>query len=141
MAAPLIMILTIAGTWYFLTNYKSDVVRIDQLQKEFFVLQDSALNSLRESESLVGAERKEKLLNVTLPIWKKNLENFNEMETLSMSPSMKAEQQENKKYVQLRIEETELLIKATEAPAGTYDNAIKDVGEKIIENVKRDDKK
>jgi hypothetical protein len=63
------------------------------------------------------------------------------METLSMSPSMKAEQQENKKYVQLRIEETELLIKATEAPAGTYDNAIKDVGEKIIENVKRDDKK
>jgi len=54
---------------------------------------------------------------------------------------MKAEQQENKKYVQLRIEETELLIKATEAPAGTYDNAIKDVGEKIIENVKRDDKK
>ena len=85
MAAVLITILTVAGTWYFLTNYKSDAVRVDQLQKEFFVLQDSAMNSLIESEKLIGAERKEKLLNVTLPTWKKNLENLNEMETLSMS--------------------------------------------------------
>jgi membrane associated rhomboid family serine protease len=138
-AALFITILTIAGTWYFLTNYKSDTVRVDQLQKEFFVLQDSALNSLIESEKLIGSERKEKLLNVTLPIWKKNLENLNEMETLSMSTSMKAEQQAIKKYVQLRIEETELLIKATEAPAGTYDNEIKEVREKISENVKRSD--
>ena len=140
MAAALITILTIGGTWYFLTNYKSDVVRVDQLQKEFFVLQDSALNSLREAESLISTERKEKLLNVTLPVWKKNLENSNEMETLSMSSSMKAEQQEIKKYIQLRIEETELLIKATEAPAGTYDNELKEVGQKISENVKRSDK-
>ena len=85
-------------------------------------------------------KRKEKLLNVTLPVWKKNLENSNEMGTLSMSSSMKAEQQEIKKYIQLRIEETELLIKATEAPAGTYDNELKEVGQKISENVKRSDK-
>ena len=137
MATGLIMIVTFAGTWYFLTNYKSDVVRVDQLQKEFFVLQDSALNSLTESERLIGADRKEKLVHVTLPVWKKNLENLNEMETLSIRSSMKAEQQAIKKYVQLRIEETELLIKATEAPSGTYDNEIKAVREKISENVKR----
>ena len=137
MATGLITIVTVAGTWYFLTNYKSDAVRVDQIQKEFFVLQDSAMNSLIESEKLVGTERKERLSNVTLPIWKKNLENLNEMETLSIRTSMKAEQQAIKKYVQLRIEETELLIKATEAPPGTYDNEIKAVREKISENVKR----
>jgi len=32
-------------------------------------------------------------------------------------------------------------IMSVTGPAGTYDNAIKEVGEKIIENVKRDDKK
>lgn len=138
-AAVLITILTVAGTWYFLTNYKSDVVRVSQLQKEFFVLQDSALNSLTESERLAGAERKENLVNVTLPIWKKNLENLNEMETLKMNAPMKAEQQEFKKYVQLRIEETELLIKAADAPVGTYDNEIKQIGEKISEAVKKKD--
>jgi rhomboid protease GluP len=138
-AAVLITILTVAGTWYFLTNYKSDVVRVDQLQKEFFVLQDSALNSLSEIEKLNGAEQKEKLVNVTLPIWKKNLENLNEMETLKMNAPMKAEQQEFKKYVQLRIEETELLIKAADAPPGTYDNEIKQIGEKISEAVKKKD--
>jgi hypothetical protein len=137
MTAALITILTIAGTWYFLTNYKSDAVRVDQLQKKFFVLQDSAMSSLSESENLIGAERKEKLANVTLAIWKKNLENLNEMETLNMSTPMRAEQQEIKKYVQLRIEETELLIKAVDAPPGTYDNEIKEVREKINENVKR----
>ena len=137
MTAVLITILTVAGTWYFLTNYKSDAVRVDQLQKEFFVLQDSALNSLTESERLIGADRKEKLVHVTLPVWKKNLENLNEMETLRMSTPMKAEQQELKKYVQLRIEETELLIKAADAPAGTYDNEIRQIGEKISEAVKR----
>ena len=137
MATGLITIVTVAGTWYFLTNYKSDAVRVDQIQKEFFVLQDSAMNSLIESEKLVGTERKERLSNVTLPIWKKNLENLNEMETLSIRTSMKPEQQAIKKYVQLRIEETELLIKATEAPPGTYDNEIKAVREKISENVKR----
>jgi len=137
LATVLIIILTIVGTWYFLTNYKSDSVRVDQLQKEFFVLQDSALNSLTESERLIGADRKEKLVHVTLPVWKKNLENLNEMETLRMSTPMKAEQQELKKYVQLRIEETELLIKAADAPAGTYDNEIRQIGEKISEAVKR----
>ena len=136
MVTVLLTILTVAGTWYFLTNYKSDAVRVDQLQKEFFALQDSAMNSLIESEKLTSSERKEKLLNVTLPIWKKNLENLNEMETLSMNTFMKAKQQTIKKYVQLRIEETELLIKATEAPAGIYDNEIKEVREKISENVK-----
>jgi len=139
MSAVLITILTIAGTLYFLTNYKSDAVRIDQLQNEFFVLQDSAMNSLAESEKLLGAARKEKLLNVTLPTWKKNLENLNEMETLSMSSSKKAEQQGIKKYVQLRIEETELLIKAADAPPGTYDNEIEEIGKKINEAVKRND--
>ena len=139
MSAVLITILTIAGTLYFLTNYKSDAVRIDQLQNEFFVLQDSAINSLIESEKLIGAARKEKLLNVTLPTWKKNLENLNEMETLSMSSSKKAEQQGIKKYVQLRIEETELLIKAADAPPGTYDNEIEEIGKKINEAVKRND--
>ena len=49
---------------------------------------------------------------------------------------MKTKQQTIKKYVQLRIEETELLIKATEAPPGIYDNEIKEVREKISENVK-----
>jgi rhomboid protease GluP len=137
MTAVLITILTVAGTWYFLANYKSDAVRVAQLQKEFFVLQDSALNSLTESERLIGADRKEKLVHVTLPLWKTNLENLNEMETLRMSTPMKAEQQELKKYVQLRIEETELLIKAADAPAGTYDNEIGQIGEKISEAVKR----
>ena len=140
MSAVLITILTVAGTWYFLTNYKTDAVRIDQLQNEFFVLQDSAMNSLIESEKLIGAARKEKLLNVTLPTWKKNLENLNEMETLSMSSSKKAEQQAIKKYVQLRIEETELLIKAADAPPGTYDNEIEEIGKKINEAVKRNDR-
>ena len=140
MATVLITIVTVAGTWYFLTNYKTDAVRIDQLQNEFFVLQDSAMKSLTESEKLIGAARKEKLLNVTLPTWKKNLENLNEMETLSMSSYKKAEQQEIKKYVQLRIEETELLIKAADAPPGTYDNEIEEIGKKINEAVKRNDR-
>ena len=139
LATVLIIILTIVGTWYFLTNYKSDSVRVDQLQKEFFVLQDSALNSLIESEKLIGSERKEKLLNVTLPIWKKNLENLNEMESLSMSTSMRTEQQGIKKYVQLRIEETELLIKASDTTEGTYDNEIEEIRKKINEAVKRND--
>jgi len=139
MTAVLITILTVAGTWYFLANYKSDAVRIDQLQKEFFVLQDSAMNSLTESEKLIGAARKEKLVNVTLLTWKKNLENLNEMETLSMSTSRKTEQQGIKKYVQLRIEETELLIKAVDAPPGTYNNEIEEIGKKINEAVKRND--
>jgi rhomboid protease GluP len=139
MATVLITILTVAGTWYFLTNYKSDVVRIDQLQKRFFVLQDSALNSLTESERLTGTERKEKLVNVTLPIWRKNLDNLNEMEILSMTTPMKSEHQRLKQYVQLRIEETELLIKAADAPAGTYDNEIKQIGEKISEAVNKKD--
>ena len=137
MTAVLITILTVAGTWYFLTNYKSDTVRIDQLQKEFFVLQDSALNSLIESEKLIGAERKEKLVNITLPTWKRNLENLNEMETLSMTAPMKSEQQSLKQYVELRIKETELLIKASDAPAGTYDKEIEEIGKKISEVVKR----
>ena len=139
MAAVFITILTVAGTWLFLTNYKSDAVRIDQLQKEFFVLQDSALNSLVESEKLNGAERKEKLIKVTLPIWKKNLDNLNEMETLSMTAAMKSAQQSLKQYVKLRIEETELFIKAADAPVGTYDNEIKQIGEKITEAVKEKD--
>ena len=138
-ATVLITILTVAGTWYFLTNYKSDVVRIDQLQKRFFVLQDSALNSLTESERLTGTERKEKLVNVTLPIWRKNLDNLNEMEILSMTEPMKSEHQRLKQYVQLRIEETELLIKAADAPAGTYDNEIKQIGQKISEAVNKKD--
>ena len=138
-ATVLITILTTAGTWYFLTNYKSDVVRIDQLQKRFFVLQDSALNSLTESERLTGTERKEKLVNVTLPIWRKNLDNLNEMELLSMTAPMKSEHQRLKQYVQLRIEETELLIKAADAPAGTYDNEIKQIGQKISEAVNKKD--
>lgn len=137
MAVVLITILTITGTWYFLNNYKSDAVRVEQLQKEFFVLQDSAMQSLIECEKLIGAERKEKLSKVTLPIWKKNLENLNEMGTLSMNTAMKAQHQEITEYVQLRIEETELLIKATESPAGTYDNEIKEVREKISVNVKK----
>jgi rhomboid protease GluP len=139
MAAVLITILTVAGTWYFLNNYKSDAVRVDQLQKEFFVLQDSALNSLIENEKITGAEKKEKLLNITLPIWKKNLENLNEMESLSMSTPMREEQQGIKKYVQLRIEETELLIKAADAPPGNYDNEIEEIRKKINEAVKRND--
>ncbi|HMK17203.1 MAG TPA: rhomboid family intramembrane serine protease [Chitinophagaceae bacterium] len=139
LATVLITILTIACTWYFLNNYKSDTVRVDQLQKEFFVLQDSALNSLVESEKLIGAERKEKLLNVTLPIWKKNLENLNEMESLSMSTPMKTEQQGIKKYVQLRIEETELLIKAADTTAGAYDNEIEEIRKKINDAVKKND--
>ena len=139
MTAVLITILTVAGTWYFLTNYKSDTVRVDQLQKEFFVLQDSALNSLIESEKLIGAERKEKLVNITLPTWKRNLENLNEMETLSMTAPMKSEQQSLKQYVELRIKETELLIKAADAPAGTHDKEIEEIGKKISEAVKRKD--
>ena len=137
LAAVLITVVTVAGTWYFLTNYKSDAVRVDQLQKEFFALQDSALNSLIESEKVIGAARKEKLLNTTLPIWKKNLENLNEMETLTMTTPMKAEQQGIKKYVQLRIEETELMIKAVDAPVGTYDTEIEEIRKKINEAVKR----
>ena len=139
LATALIAIITIAGTWYFLTNYKSDTVRVDQLQKKFFVLQDSALNSLNESEKLIGAERKEKLLNVTLPIWKKNLENLNEMESLSMSTPMRTEQQVIKKYVQLRIEETELLIKAADTTAGAYDDEIEEIRKKINDTVKKND--
>ncbi|HEX6848596.1 MAG TPA: rhomboid family intramembrane serine protease, partial [Chitinophagaceae bacterium] len=139
LAAVLITILTIAGTWYFLTNYKSDAVRIGQIQKEFFVLQDSAMSSLIKSEKLSVVERKEELLNVTLPIWKKNLENLNELESLSISEPKRAEQQRLKKYVQLRIEQTELFIKALDAPPGTYDNEIEVNGKKINEAVKRND--
>jgi len=61
------------------------------------------------------------------------------LETLKMSTPMKAEQQGIKKYVQLRIEETELLIKAAEAPDGTYNNEIEEIRKKINEAVKRND--
>jgi len=133
MAVALITIVTVTGTWYFLTNYKSDAVRVEHLYIEFFVLQDSALKAPQSNNS---AERKDKLVNIVLSAWKKNLANLNEMETLSMSSFRKAEQLELKKYTQLRIEQTELLIKAADAPEGTYDRELEEVEKKINDSVK-----
>jgi len=131
----LIAVVTIAGAGYFLTNYKSDAVRVAQLYKEFFRLQDDALKSNQAYQTLSAAEQKDRLVNIVLPAWKKNLENLNEMGLLKMNEGMQAEQQRLKIYVQLRIEETGYLIKEIEAP-GSQDKELQEVGEKITEALK-----
>jgi hypothetical protein len=66
-----------------------------------------------------------------MPAWKKALEKINELELLTMPESIKEYQQKAKKYLQLRIDETELLIKAQDAPQGTYTKELEDVTKKI----------
>jgi len=128
----LITILTVAGTWYFLNNYKSDMSRFNQLLEEFSRTENMALESERISGSVTETEFKKRLQDTTLPAWKRNLEILNEMDAMKLSTVFREYQQKLKKYTQLRIEETELLIKAQDAP-GTYNKEIDDVGKRITE--------
>jgi rhomboid protease GluP len=127
----LITILTVAGTWYFLTNNKSDSVRVDQLLNEFYALEQTATQSLKTTNNTTATEYKETLTTITMPAWKKALEKITELEALSMSESRKAYQQKAKKYLQLRIDETELLIKAQDAPEGTYTQQLEELIKKL----------
>ena len=134
----LIVALTIIGTAYFLNNYKTDAVRVEKLLKEFFTLQDKALQSAKVTGTMSASEYKESLTSKTLPAWRTNLENLNEMETLNMTGTMQKYQQHLKKYVQLRIEQTDLLIKAQDAPPGTYTSELNEVENKIMEVLKEE---
>lgn len=127
----LITILTVAGSWYFLTNYKSDSVKADQLLNEFYALEQKAIESLKTTNNTTAAEYKETLTTVTMSTWKKALEKINELETLNMSESRKEYQQKTKEYSQLRIDQTELLIKAQDVPEGTYNKELEEVAKKI----------
>jgi hypothetical protein len=58
------------------------------------------------------------------------------MGKLNMSSLMKKEQEKLRKYTELRIEETELMIKAQDAPTEANFNAIDEVRKKINESLK-----
>lgn len=132
----LITALTVTGAWYFLNNYKSDAVRIQQLLNEFVALEKTALQSMQVQGNTSTAEYKERLTNTALPAWKKGLEDVNEMGTLKMSDRIRSNQQKFKKYLELRIEETELLIKAQDAQKGEFDKQIEEVDKKLEEILK-----
>jgi rhomboid protease GluP len=90
--ALLISAITVLGAGFFLKNYKSDFVRVDQLYREFFDLQDKATQANTAGEnSATSAEYKKILSEMILPVWKRNLSNLNEMGNLNMSSTMKGE--------------------------------------------------
>jgi rhomboid protease GluP len=135
--ALLISVITVLGAGFFLKNYKSDFVRVDQLYREFFDLQDKATQANTAGEnSATSAEYKKILSEMILPVWKRNLSNLNEMGNLNMSSTMKGEQEKLKNYTVLKIEETELLIIAQDTPSESNTNAIDEVRKKINEVLK-----
>jgi rhomboid protease GluP len=131
----LIVGVTVVGAWYFLNNFKSDAVRLKELLSEFSKTEDAALRSEQISGNITAVDYKKTLQDTALQAWKRNLEIVNEMDGLALSKSFREYQQKLKKYTQLRIEETELLIKAQDT-RGTYDKEIEDVGKKITEVLK-----
>jgi len=133
----LISVATATGAWYFLKNFKSDAVRITAILDNFSFLEEKALENLKTTDTTTAIVYKERLIKNVLPAWEKSLEEIKELKTLKISEKIRASQQMFERYIELRIEETKLLIKAQDAPAGNYDKEIEDVDKEIEKILKQ----
>jgi rhomboid protease GluP len=133
----LIIVLTIAGTWFFLTGYKDDSVKFNQLLTEYSMQEEEAIKGAQPGTGMTAAEFKFQLENSALPAWQNNKMIIQQMEQLNLSAALKNLQQQLKEYTALRLEETQLLIKAQDMPEGSFENELTEIGQKIEEVLKK----
>jgi rhomboid protease GluP len=131
-----VMLLTIAGTWLFLQKFSDDSVRFSQLFTEYSKQEELALTPLRNTDNMTAAEFKNQLEKNSLPAWNRNHELIQQMEQLRLPDNLKQYFNNLKIYTGLRKEETELLIKAQNEPAGTYDSRLEEISQKLREILK-----
>ena len=129
----IIAAITIAGTWMFLKNYSDDMTRKNVLLNEFSTEEEKAIEPLRQSNNLTSEEFKKRLQETSLPSWKRNAEIINEMGKLAIPERLMEFYTVLKSYTELRLKETDLLIKAQSGQSGIYDDELEKVNKELTE--------
>ncbi len=129
-AAGLITLCTIVVSFMYLRNTKNDAVLFITKYDSMIVLQNKAMIPLKDT-LLTDPQLLQQLQNISLPYWQKAGQLAEETKQYDLPTDLKRKRDLMNYYIQLRLEQTNILIKALKEQTNNYEIQVNEIGERL----------
>lgn len=112
--------ITLVVSLRVLKEKNDDSVKFTKIWDRFAVLEEKGLQPLKDREKFSSAEFIQKAENISMPAWMEVKSMLNEAQNYNLPINMMDQRSMLNKYIDLRIQHTQLWIKAEKEQDGTY---------------------
>lgn len=134
-ASIAVIIATAASLGLYLGS-SADTAAFYKAYNEFATLEEKALAPYKSVEGKTAIQFKAEIQQTVRPALEKALQVLKETEKLKLPDNLTKLRDNLLKYLNLRLEEADILSKAQDAPSGTYTEQIKTIGAQIQQLIK-----